>query len=72
MSLISSESLQVFGVDGAFIWQVTDDNLVGVAAYGSGIDAFIGSSFSLTDMDAFIPSIIQTGEPRYINNYEIY
>lgn len=68
MSLISSESLQVFGVDGAFIWRVVDDTLVGVAAHGSGAEAFSGSSLSLADAEAFIPSIMQTGEPRYLNN----
>lgn len=68
MSLISSESLHMFGVDGAFIWQVVDDALIGVAAHGNGIDGFLGSSLSVANADAFILSIIQAGEPRYINN----
>jgi len=69
LSLISGESLHVFNVDGAYIWQVTDDALIGVAAHGHGADEFVGSSLLLTEQDAFITSIAQAGEPRYVNKF---
>ena len=71
LSLISGESLHVFNVDGAYIWQVMDDVLVGVAAHGHGADEFIGSSLLLAEQEAFISSIAQTGEPRYVNKFDL-
>ncbi len=71
LSLISGESLHVFNVDGAYIWQVTTDKLVGVAAHGHGADDFIGSSVLLVEQEAFVASIARTGEPRYVNNVEL-
>ncbi len=69
LSLISGESLQVFNVDGAYIWQVVDDKLIGAAAHGHGADEFIGSSLALSDDNTFIVSIVQTGTPNYINHF---
>ena len=69
LSLISGESLHVFNVDGAYIWQIIEDELVGVAAHGHGSDEFIGSSLLLVGKEALVTSIARTGEPRYVNGF---
>ena len=69
LSLISGESLHVFNVDGAYIWQVVGDALVGAAAHGHGADEMPNSSLLLDEREPFLTSIVRTGEPHYINDF---
>ena len=68
LNLISSESLRIFDVDGAYIWQLKDDHLKGVAAHGHGSDAFLDSTIGLSDEKTFAITVAQSGEAQYVNH----
>lgn len=68
LNLICQESLQIFNVDGAYIWQQENQQFVGSAAKGFGETEFIGQTVSLADKSAFVNTVSGKGEPMYINN----
>jgi PAS domain S-box-containing protein len=68
LNLICKESLQIFNVDGAYIWQQENQQFVGSAAKGFGEEAFIGRTVSLKDDSAFVNTVSRRGESMYINN----
>lgn len=67
LNLICEESLRIFSVDGAFIWQEEAGRLVCRAAQGPGAEQLIGTAVPPTSAAAFLVGILQTGEPVYIN-----
>ncbi|MCB8928322.1 MAG: GAF domain-containing protein [Ardenticatenaceae bacterium] len=67
LNLICSEGRRIFNADGAYIWQLEGEQLVGSAAAGHGADEFIGSTIPVTDEVSFVVKLAQSGEPTYIN-----
>ena len=70
LTLICRESLSLFDVDGAYIWQKQGDRLVGVAARGCKEEQFVGSAASIADKDVFAPAIASGGRGEYCNYYQ--
>ena len=69
LNLICRESLQIFNVDGAYIWQQqADGSLTGSAAQGAGRKDFLGRSISSVDSQAFVNVVIRRSQPTFINN----
>jgi PAS domain S-box-containing protein len=67
LNLICDESLRIFSVDGAFIWQEEAGRLVCRAAQGPGAERLVGMTLPQTSAAVFLAGILQTGEPVYIN-----
>ena len=68
LNLICDESLRIFEVDGAYIWQVIDDQFVGSAGRGHGQDGFVGTTVAAEDMEAFVTTVARYGQATFINN----
>ncbi len=67
LNLICQESAGVFGAQGAYLWLIEGDRLVGTAAYGPGSEQFIGSSYALED-DTLLPAyVIHQWRPHFVN-----
>jgi PAS domain S-box-containing protein len=68
LNLICQESLHIFNVDGAYIWQQEGEQLIGSAAKGFGEEEFIGRTVLLTDDSTFVNTVSRQGEAIFINN----
>ncbi len=68
LNLICSESLRLFGVDGAHIWQLEGENYVCSAAKGPNQEALVGSAVSILNADSFVATVARSGEATFINN----
>lgn len=67
LNLICDESLRIFDVNGAYIWQANEGQFVGSAAKGFAEDSFIGITIPADDSDAFVTTVAQNGQAMYIN-----
>ncbi len=70
LELISSESLRIFNVDGAYIWQLEGDRFVGGAAAGVGKEEFASLTVLNSDTEALVNKIVQNGTATYINHID--
>ncbi|MCB0016796.1 MAG: GAF domain-containing protein, partial [Anaerolineales bacterium] len=70
LNLICQESITTFQVDGIYIWQRDEDELVGLAAIGYGTEDFLASRIALEDAQAFSAIVSRTGEATFINQFE--
>jgi PAS domain S-box-containing protein len=70
LTLICRESLSLFGVDGAYIWQKQDDWLIGVAARGYREEMFVDSAAAIADKEVFASAIASGGRGDYCNHYQ--
>ncbi|MBI5961561.1 MAG: GAF domain-containing protein, partial [Chloroflexi bacterium] len=68
LDLICRESLGVFDVQGAYIWLVNDQQLVGKMASGLGADRFAGYTLSLQESHLLPVRVLGEWRPRYIND----
>jgi PAS domain S-box-containing protein len=68
LNLICTESLRIFEVDGAYIWRIENDMFVGSAAKGYNEEGFKGTAVPVTDNTAFVASIANSGQSKYINH----
>lgn len=68
LALICSEGLRIFDVDGAYIWQLEGDFLVGSAAKGHGEKGFNDATVPLADSNSFVATIARSGEATYVNH----
>lgn len=67
LNLICSESLRIFNVDGAYIWQYEDGEFLGSAAKGHGEADFGNKIITTADKKAFVVHLSQVGSATYIN-----
>ncbi|KPK02398.1 MAG: hypothetical protein AMJ56_21035 [Anaerolineae bacterium SG8_19] len=70
LTLVCKESLELFDVDGAFIWQKEDDKLIGIAAEGHARDDFIGTRVRCSDDKNLAARAANKGYGVYSNNIE--
>ena len=71
LSLICQESLSIFGVNGVYIWQRNSaGELVGLAAEGYGKEAFATLPTAVGTAQSFAPTILASGESRYVNQFK--
>ena len=68
LNLICTESLRIFDVDGAYIWHIENDVFIGSAAKGFSEEGFVGTAVPITDTNAFVATIANTGQATYINH----
>ncbi len=67
LDLVCEESLDILDVDGAFIWQLQGEELVGVAAAGRGEEHVMGQRVSTARDDLLGSVAIREQRPRYLN-----
>lgn len=70
LKLICSESLRIFNVGGAYIWQLKEDTFLGSAAGGLGEKEFTNINLPITtaaNNHAFVHHILQTRSAAYLN-----
>jgi PAS domain S-box-containing protein len=69
MALICRECSELFEVDGVYIWQKQEEELIGIAACGYEEQNFIGS-YALISEDVFASVVAKQGRPQYCNDYQ--
>jgi GAF domain-containing protein/two-component sensor histidine kinase len=67
LHLICRESLGIFNVQGAYIWLLENNRLVGKIAYGPGAKQFAGHELDPADSALLPVRAIQERRPRYVN-----
>ncbi len=67
LGLICQESLRIFNLDGAYLWQRENDQFIGSTAKGHGESFFADSIVPISDSEAFITHIFHEGHALYIN-----
>ncbi len=70
LELICRESISIFDVQGAYVWLLQEDKLVGVAAYGPGSEGFRGHTIALSDASLLPAQVIADWRPRYVNHVD--
>ena len=73
LNLICSESLRIFNVGGAYIWQLKGDQFIGSAASGLGEKEFINAILPVsdsTDSQTFVHHIAHTETAAYANQLQ--
>ncbi|MEJ2746595.1 MAG: GAF domain-containing protein [Anaerolineae bacterium] len=68
LSLICKESLRIFGVDGAYLWQREGNQFVGNSASGHEELQFPETIVLHTDKNAFVNLIYREGRALFINH----
>lgn len=68
LSLICKESLHIFGVDGAYLWQRENNQFVGNTASGHEELHFPETAVPHTDTNAFVNLIYREGRALFINH----
>jgi signal transduction histidine kinase len=69
LNLICSEGRRIFNVDGAYIWQLEDEQFMGSAAAGHGANDFVKSVISTADTASFVVRLAESGEPTFLNHF---
>ncbi|MCL4262975.1 MAG: GAF domain-containing protein [Anaerolineae bacterium] len=68
LSLICTESLRIFNVQGAYIWQLDNDTFTSSAAKGHGEELFVNQTVPLSDPRTFVAHVVRTGLGLFLNN----
>lgn len=69
LDLICQESLSLFNVDGAYIWQMETGQLIGIAAQGHAAKEFRGAVVPLTDEDDFAATVASRKQGTFSNGF---
>jgi len=70
LELICRESISIFDVQGAYVWLLQGEKLVGAAACGPGSEGFRGHSIALGDSRLLPAQVIADWRPRYVNHVD--
>jgi GAF domain-containing protein len=70
LNLICKESLSLFNVDGAYIWQRQQENLVGIAAAGHAQSDFVGTEILPGESFVFASTVANSGEGTFTNQFK--
>lgn len=68
LDLICRESINLFNVDGAHIWLVRGDKLIGFAGQGVYHEKFIGQCLSLTEIQSVAVRVVKQLRPIVVND----
>jgi signal transduction histidine kinase/GAF domain-containing protein len=68
LSLICTESLRIFNVHGAYIWQLDNDIFTSSVAKGHGADLFVNQIIPLADPHTFVAHVVRTGLGVFLND----
>ncbi|UCG24156.1 MAG: GAF domain-containing protein [Chloroflexota bacterium] len=69
LRLVCKESLELFGVDGAYVWQIEQDQLVAIAAEGFASEHVINMRLPLNQGDVFASIVAARGEGIFCNRF---
>lgn len=69
LRLVCSESLELFGVDGAYVWRKDEDQLVGIAAEGYARQDFVNTMVPLDGSRTFAAAVVERGEGICCNRF---
>jgi PAS domain S-box-containing protein len=67
---ICDESLPILGVEGAYVWLVVGEELIGIAASGSAQEDFTGLSVPVQDPHILASRVVTERRPIYINDLQ--
>ena len=70
LDMICRETLDVFQVQGAYLWLQQDGELVGTAAHGPGAEAFPGHVCPHDDPGLLPTRVLHDWRPRYVNHIQ--
>ncbi|MCA9873297.1 MAG: GAF domain-containing protein [Anaerolineales bacterium] len=68
LNLICDESLRIFKLHGAYIWQIVDDQFIGSAGRGYSEEDFVGTTVLAEDTEAFVTTVARYGQATFMNN----
>lgn len=68
LDLICEESMRIFSVDGAYLWQRENDQFVGSSASGEEKNLFPASIVPITDDAAFVNRVFHEGHAIFVND----
>ncbi|MFN2189129.1 MAG: GAF domain-containing protein, partial [Candidatus Promineifilaceae bacterium] len=69
LRLVCKESMELFNVDGAYVWRKQDDALVCIAAEGFAKESLVNSSMPIAQNNTFTASVAERGEGAYCNRF---
>lgn len=69
LRLVCNESLELFGVDGAYIWRKDDEKLICIAAEGFASESLVGTVMSLANNNTFAATVTTLGEGAFCNRF---
>jgi PAS domain S-box-containing protein len=69
LRLVCKESLELFGVDGAYVWQKEQDQLISIAAEGYASEYLVNMTLPLDQGDAFAAVVAARGEGMFCNRF---
>jgi PAS domain S-box-containing protein len=69
LRLVCKESLELFGVDGAYVWQIEQDQLVSIAAEGYASEHVLNLSLPLDQGNTLAAVVAARGEGLFCNRY---
>jgi hypothetical protein len=66
LDTVCEESINILSVEGAYVWLVEGDEMVGLAARGAGSETFVGKRLPL-DSDTIDATVVRDRTPIYVN-----
>ncbi|MDX1616504.1 MAG: GAF domain-containing protein, partial [Candidatus Promineifilaceae bacterium] len=69
LDLICQESLSLFAVEGASIWQLQDNELVVLAARGRGADRALGGAAKVDDPSSLPAAVVREAQGLWVNDF---
>ncbi|MGD8854837.1 MAG: GAF domain-containing protein [Chloroflexota bacterium] len=69
LRLVCNESLELFGVDGAYVWRKDEDKLICIAAEGYATEKLVGTIMSLENDNTFAATVATLGEGAFCNRF---
>lgn len=70
LEMICQESLSIFWSDGASVWLLEGDSLVGIAARGLGREQLLGHRIDVQNREALAAHVVRQRETRFVNFVE--
>ncbi|MBN1563085.1 MAG: GAF domain-containing protein, partial [Anaerolineae bacterium] len=68
LDLLCRECISIFDVQGAYIWLIKGDALVGEMGYGPGADQFPGQRIALEQTDLLPATVVRDWRPAFVNH----
>ena len=70
LDLVCQESIGILDVQGAYIWLLEDEQLVGAIAYGPGSNNFAGQVINRADNHLLPVRVLDEWRPHYVNHVQ--
>lgn len=70
LDLICNEAIHIFKVDGAYIWQLENNTLIGKAAKGHAAKKFLNTKLSTSKSKSFANFVLKRSETQFLNEVQ--